>query len=200
MPSPLVAYLPVACLVTASLLPARTFAEEWRSDLSNSSISFSVRHLVINDVRGSFARFAVTLDLEPERDAGVSAVRIRIEPASVDTGHDGRDSHLRGPDFFDVGEHPEIAFEATRIERRGEDLLATGPLRLLGVTREVTIPFTVTQAVRDPWGNDRRGVRATFPLRRRDWGMTWSQTLDGGGLVVGDEVQVTANLEIVRGS
>lgn len=191
-------FLSLGLLASLLFSAASARAEPWHADTANSSVAFAVRHLLINDVRGRFARFTASLELDGDVP-DVSSVRVAIDAASVDTGHDGRDSHLRGPDFFAADAHPEIVFEATTLEWRDGELLATGPLALHGVTREVTIPLTITAAVRDPWGNERRGVQAAFQLNRRDWDMTWSETLDGGGLVVGDDVRVTASLELVRG-
>jgi polyisoprenoid-binding protein YceI len=189
--------LVTVCLLAAlALRTGEARAGAWRADLSNSSIVFSVRHLVINDVRGRFSRFTASFELEGDRPS-MRSLRVAIEAAGLDTGHDGRDSHVRGSDFFDVEEHREIVFETSSVEPHGDELRATGLLHLHGVSRPVTIPLTLTEAIRDPWGNERRGVHATFTLDRRDWDMTWSETLDGGGLVVGAEVRVTASLELV---
>ncbi len=172
-------------------------ADTWRADPANSSISFSVRHLMINDVKGTFGAFETVLELDEE--SGVpERVEVTIEAQSLDTGHDGRDEHLRAPDFLDVQQFPRIRFEARRSGRDAGTMELTGPLTLHGVTKEVTIPLEISPSIRDPWGNERRGLVATLVVDRRDWGITWSEALDGGGLVVGNEVTVSAHLELVR--
>ena len=169
----------------------------YRIDPAHSSINFSVRHMMITDVRGRFTDFSGTIRYD-ERDITRSSVEFSARVASINTDVERRDIHLRSADFFDVERHPEMTFRSTRIERRGSDqFVATGDFTLRGVTRQVAIPFTLRGAVADPRGA-RFGVAAHTTINRQDFGVAWSRPAPGGGLVVATEVAITLLLEVIK--
>jgi polyisoprenoid-binding protein YceI len=166
-------------------------------DKSHSEAAFQVRHLMAK-VRGRFTAFEGTVHIDrrrPER----SSVEFSIEAASVDTAVPDRDTHLKSPDFFDVARYPQITFVSSRVEPRGEDRYdVTGTLTMRGVAKQVTLPVTYLGSTRDPWGNERAGFELETKLDRKEYGMIFNAALDSGGLLLGDDVRVTINLETVR--
>jgi polyisoprenoid-binding protein YceI len=184
--------------VADSPAPAPLF-ETYTIDKSHSEAAFQVRHLVTK-VRGRFTDFegAVRIDREhPER----SSVEFSIDASSVDTDVADRDTHLKSPDFFDVERFPRITFVSSRIQARGDDRYdVTGILTMRGVAHEVTLPVTSLGSARDPWGNERAGFELETKLDRKDYGIVFNATLDNGGLLLGDEVRITINIEAIRQS
>jgi len=172
-------------------------AVEFGIDASHTRVGFRVSHMVISEVSGAFGDFEGAIQYA-EGDPGHSAVSVTIRTASIDTGSEDRDNHLRNADFFDAGKYPEITFVSERVEKRGEGWVAVGPLTMHGVTREIELPFTITGMITDPWGNTRLGIKGGLEIDRKDWGLTWSKTLDGGGLVVGETVTIEIALEAVK--
>ena len=180
-------------------VPVFTHAVTWEMDPAHSSVQFKVRHMTVSSVKGDFSKFrgVVTID---DKDITQMKVEMSIEAASVNTDHAQRDDHLRGPDFFDVVKYPAITFVSSRvIKADGDKLKVTGDLTLHGVTREITVDVEgPTAEVRDPGGNFRRGATATAKINRRDFGLAWNKVLDSGGLVVGDEVNIYVEVELIR--
>ncbi|MFI5371367.1 MAG: YceI family protein [Candidatus Eisenbacteria bacterium] len=170
----------------------------WDIDLVHSNLGFSVRHLVISKVRGRFARWSGALtidDLRPER----SHVEVTIEAASIDTHEPQRDAHLRSADFLDTDQHPQITFRSTRLEKDGEDRhQLAGDLTIAGVTRPVLLEVESLGRTRDPWGGERAGFTARTTIDRRDFGLTWNQALETGGVVVGEKVEISIEIEAVK--
>jgi len=171
----------------------------WVVDAGHSHVGFSVRHLMISNVRGEFRDFDVRVTGDPTDPTGAKVVAT-IQAASVDTRNEKRDEHLRNPDFLDVASHPTITFESSRIEPAGPGKArVTGNLTLHGVTKEIVLDVEgPTAVITDPWGNARAGATATTTLDRKDFGITWNKGMDGGGLVVGDEIKVVIELEAQR--
>ncbi len=180
-------------------IPAFTQAAAWQIDPEHSSLQFKVRHLTVSNVKGDFskAKGVVTLD---DQDFTKLTVEITIDAASVNTGHTKRDEHLRSPDFFDVTQYPTITFVSKKVIKAGANKLKViGDLTIHGTTKEITVDVEgPTPEVKDPWGNFRRGVTATANINRRDFGLTWNKALDGGGLIVGEEVNIYVEVELVR--
>ena len=167
----------------------------WKLDPSHSSISFSVRHMGLATVRGSFEEFDIDVQTD---EAGVpTAVRAEIDVASINTGSADRDGHLRSGDFFDAEHHPKIVFESTSITKTGDDLAISGDLTIRGTTNPVTFEAEVRGPVTDPWGNPRIAGEAAGKVDRTKWGLTWNQVLEAGALLVGEEVKFTINPEAV---
>jgi len=169
----------------------------WEIDVGHSAIHFWVRHLVISKVHGRFARWSGSVDLD-DADFTRSTVAVRIDAASIDTQVADRDNHLRSPDFLDVERHPELTFTSKRIEKAGEGYRVVGDLQLHGVVREVSLDAEFAGFVKDPWGNERAGFSATASLDRKDFGLTWNAALEAGGVVVGERVEITIELEGVK--
>jgi polyisoprenoid-binding protein YceI len=172
--------------------------DRWEIDSSHSSLQFSVRHLVIAKVRGSFARWSGTINV-PEGDFSKATVNVTIDASSIDTGVADRDGHLKSPDFFDVAQHPELRFVGKRVQPRSEsEIDVVGELTLKGITREVILRVEQPGQAKDPWGNLRAAFTAKTSIDRKDFGLTWNQVLETGGVMVGDRVDIEAEIEAVR--
>ena len=171
---------------------------DYNIDPAHSIIGFSIRHLEIAWVEGRFKDFKGTIHFD-EKDVTKSSVEFSAKVESIDTGVEQRNAHLRTADFFDVAKHPEMSFRSTRVERRGKDgYVLHGDFTLKGVTKPVALPFSITGAIKDPWGNTRFGVSAQTKIDRRDYGITWGKALENGGLDVGNEVTIDLQLEAVK--
>ena len=170
----------------------------WNIDSSHSGAQFAVRHMVISKVRGAFEKWAGTIDFDPSRPEA-SKVSVRIEAASINTHEPQRDQHLRSADFFDVEKYPAITFESRRIESRGEDRYRlVGELTIHGVTRPVELDAEYLGGGKDPWGNERIGFFAKTSLNRKDFGLSWNQLLETGGVVVSEQVEVSLDVQAVK--
>jgi len=169
----------------------------WDIDIGHSAIQFSVRHLVISKVHGRFARWSGAIDLDAQ-DLTRSSVEVKIDAASIDTQVADRDTHLRSPDFLDVAKHPELSFRSKRIEKAGAGYRVTGDLSLHGVIREVALEAEFAGTAKDPWGNERAAFAAKTSLDRRDFGLTWNAALEAGGVLVGEKVEISIELEAVK--
>jgi polyisoprenoid-binding protein YceI len=172
----------------------------WSIDAVHSSINFSIRHMVVSKVRGRFAKYAGTVQLD-ESDLTRSVVEATIDAASIDTGTAQRDDHLRSADFFDVQRFPELRFKSKRIERASEDRYrVVGDLTIRDVTREVTLDVEYGGAGKDPWGSQRAGFVARTAIDRKDFGLKWNQALEAGGVLVGDRVEIELDVQAVDAS
>jgi len=185
----------VLCLVAPGILHAAS----WEFDPDHTGVQFKVRHLMISSVRGEFEKVTGKIVYD-ETDVTKSTADITIETASINTRVAKRDEHLRSPDFLDVAKHPAITFKSKRVEKAGDGTLKmTGDLTIRGVTNEVVLNVEgPTPAVKDPGGNYRVGGQATTKIHRKDFGLVWNKTLETGGVVVGDEVEITIDVEIYR--
>lgn len=172
-------------------------ADTFAIDKTHSSILFAVKHMVISKVKGEFVDYAGTIQYDAA-DVTKSSVEVTIKTASIDTKDEKRDEHLRNPDFFDAEKFPEITFESKRVEKSKDGFVAIGDLTMHGVTKEITIPFEITGVIKDPWGNTRMGVSAELELNRQDYGVSWSQKMDAGGLIVGDDVEIEIEIEAIK--
>ncbi|MCC6624552.1 MAG: YceI family protein [Deltaproteobacteria bacterium] len=171
--------------------------ERWEIDSAHSGIHFNVRHMVIAKVRGQFSRWSGTV-LVPDGDFSRASVEVVIDASSIDTGVADRDNHLRSADFFDVQTYPELTFKSTRVDGDGDSLAVIGDLTIHGVTRQVTLAVELEGKTRDPWGNERAGFSAKTSVSRKDFGLTWNQLLETGGVVVGDKINIEIEVEAVR--
>jgi polyisoprenoid-binding protein YceI len=169
----------------------------WTVDPMHAEVGFAVRHLMISTVRGRFGRVAGTVQLDEQRPENAK-IDVEIDVTSIDTRQDQRDGHLRSPDFFDAEHHPTMHFASTGIEGDvSGDFTITGDLTIRGNTRPVTLQASAEGRGRDPWGNDRAGFSATGKLNRSDFGLTWNQVLEAGGVTVGDEVKLSIDVELI---
>jgi polyisoprenoid-binding protein YceI len=168
---------------------------KWAVDTMHSSIDFSIRHMMIAKVKGSFNQFEASIEADP-KDLTTADIAFSVDVASVDTRNADRDAHLRSADFFDVENHPKMTFRATKIERTGDgEYEVTGDLTIRGVTRSETFKVTFEGAGKDPWGNYKAGFSAEGTIKRSDYGLTWNAALETGGVLVGDEVKIHLEIE-----
>jgi polyisoprenoid-binding protein YceI len=171
---------------------------EWNIDATHSGLNFSVRHMVVSKVRGRFAKYAGSLDLDDD-DLTRSVAEVTIEASSIDTGMPDRDAHLRSADFFDVEKFPVLRFRSKRIEQLSEDRFhVIGDLTIRDVTREVALAVEYGGRAKDPWGNERAGFIARTSLDRKDFGLRWNQLLEAGGVVLGDRVDIELDIQAVK--
>jgi len=169
----------------------------YQIDPVHSSISFKIRHLVISKVKGRFDEFSGTIDFN-EKELSRSKAEVEIATASVDTDNKDRDQHLKSAEFFDVKKYPTMTFKSKRIDRKGEKLVAVGDLTLHGVTREVELPIEFGGKIVDPWGKTRIAFEGNATIDRTQFGLKWSKTMDNGGLMVGNEVNISLSVEAIK--
>jgi polyisoprenoid-binding protein YceI len=181
-------------------LPALGQASTWEIDSAHSSAQFAVRHLMVSTVRGDFRKVSGAVNLD-DKDPTKSTVDATIDVTSINTGIEKRDDHLKSPDFFDVAKYPSMTFKSKKIQSAGGEgkYKITGDLTLHGATKEVVLDFEGNlKPVKDPMGKTRVGGMASTKLNRKDFGLTWNKALETGGVVVGDDVTVTIDLEMTQ--
>ena len=173
-------------------------AATYEIDSAHSAAHFSVRHLMISNVKGEFSKVTGTVVYDPNK---VAATRIdaTIDATTINTRDEQRDAHLKTADFFDIEKYPTLTFKSTQVSKSQNRLRVTGDLTMHGVTREVTLDVDgPTAEVKDPWGNTRVGATASTKINRKDWGLTWNSALETGGVLVGEEVTITLDIEAVK--
>ena len=181
------------------ILPQMAMADTWKIDQAHTNVGFKIRHLMVSWVRGVFTDVEGTVDINPA-DLAKSAAKVRIGTASIDTNNQKRDDHLRSPDFFDAAKFPAMTFVSKQVEvANGQPVRIVGDLTIRDVTREVELEVEdFSQTVVDPWGNTRRGASASTQINRSDYGLTWNKALEAGGVVVGDEVHINLEVELIK--
>jgi polyisoprenoid-binding protein YceI len=180
-------------------LPASAATTTWQLDPMHTAAQFSVKHLAISTVRGGFSNVKGTVVLD-DADISKSSVDVTIDVSTVDTRTPDRDKDLKSDKFFDVAKYPTMIFKSTKVEQAGAGKLkVTGDLTIRGTTKSVVLDIDgPTAPVKDPWGNQRSAVTATTKINRQDFGVKWNATMDNGGVVVGDEVSITIDAEMVQ--
>jgi len=188
----------VAGLAAGLTLPVSATTTTYQIDPRHSSADFGVTHLMISTVRGEFHGVTGTVVLDDANIAN-SSVNVAIDATTVDTREPDRDKHLKSDAFFDVAKYPTINFKSSKVEKTSDgNLKITGDLTIRGVTKTVILTATYPKpAIRDPWGLQRTGVSANTKINRQDFGVSWNQNLDSGGVVVGDEVNITLDVEMI---
>ncbi|MGQ0844044.1 MAG: YceI family protein [Sporichthyaceae bacterium] len=182
--------------MTATTTPALTGT--WTIDASHSRIGFTARHAMVTKVRGSFEQFAGTANLDADNPAA-SSVDLTVEVASVNTGNDQRDEHLRTNDFFDAATFPQIRFVSTGVEQTGgENFRLLGDLTIKGVTKPVAVEFEFTGLAVDPWGNQRAGFEGRATVNRKDWGVNFNAALEAGGVLVSEKIGLEFDVSAIR--
>jgi len=183
----------------ATMTVPQTAVTTWNIDPVHSVAEFKVKHMMISNVKGQFTRLSGSLSLD-EADSTKSRVEAAIDAASITTREADRDTHLKSADFFDVEKFPTLSFKSTGITRKDDDELSIdGDLTIHGVTRKVT--FAVegpTAPGKDPWGNTRIGISATTKVNRKDYGLTWNAALETGGILVGDEITISLDVQFIK--
>jgi polyisoprenoid-binding protein YceI len=182
---------------TATQATPETGTATWKIDPAHSSIEFAVKHMMITTVKGRFTDVTGTVTIDNTNPAA-SKADITINAASVDTRESQRDTHLRSADFFDVERFPHLTFHATRIEGDAHEFKLTGDLTIHGVTRPVTLDVAHEGRGKDPWGGERVGYSATGKIKRSDYGLTWNAALETGGWLVGDDVKITLDVQLIK--
>jgi polyisoprenoid-binding protein YceI len=190
-------------LRTATLLilalAATAGAATWEADPAHSAVQFAVRHLMISTVRGEFSKFTAKATGDPANPASAT-IEATIDASSIDTRNDKRDGHLKSPDFLDVAKFPTITFKSKKIEAAGAGKAkVTGDLTLHGVTKQVVLEVEgPTPSIKDPMGNVKAGAHATTKINRQDFGIVWNKSMDGGGVLVGDEIEISIDIEAMK--
>jgi polyisoprenoid-binding protein YceI len=192
----------ILALLAATLIPTvQALAQPvaWDFDTAHSSVGFSVRHMMISNVRGSFNSFKGSLSVTGD-DPTTARIEVDVDMASVDTREPKRDEHLKSPDFFDAAKFPAMTFVSKKVAKVGDGKYkVTGDLTMHGVTREVVLDVEgLNPPIKDPWGMTRTAAHATTTLNRKDFGLTWNKALETGGVLVGEEVAITIDVEIVK--
>ena len=168
----------------------------WNIDPAHTAIEFTARHLVVTKVRGSFSKFSASIEIA--EDITQSKITAEIDVASVSTGEDQRDGHLKSADYFDVEKFPNITFDSTSIAPAGNNYTLTGDLTIHGTTRSVTLDLEFNGVSKDPWGGTRSGFTASGELSRKDFGMEWNVPLEGSGFLVSDKIQLAIEIELIK--
>jgi polyisoprenoid-binding protein YceI len=185
-------------MTTQTQTATATTLTRWTVDASHTSAGFSVRHMMITNVRGEFQKLSGDVLYDPAKPE-LARISASIDVASINTREEKRDAHLRSADFFDAEAHPAMTFESKRVQKRGDGLDVVGDLTIRGVTREITLAVDdITAEHTDPWGQRRIGASAKAKIRRSDYGMTWNAALEAGGILVGDEVTIQLDVSLVK--
>jgi len=188
----------LAGLAAAIALPASAGTTTYQIDPRHSSAGFGVTHLMISTVRGEFHGVTGTVIVD-DSDISKSSVNVTVDATTVDTREPDRDKHLKSEAFFDVAKYPTITFQSTKVEQNSDgSLKVTGDLTIRGVTKTAVLTATLPKApIKDPWGLQRTAVSASTKINRQAFGVAWNQKLDSGGVVVGDDVNVTLDVEMI---
>lgn len=177
--------------------PIATSTNTWKIDASHSNVEFSARHMMFTTVRGRFADVEGTVSINGDApDAAV--VEVIMKAASIDTRVEQRDAHLRSADFLDADNFPDLTFTSTRIAGTDEHFTMAGNLTIRGVTKLVTLDVTYDGSGTDPWGGERKGFSADGKIDRREFGLTWNQALEAGGVLVSNEIKIHIDAQLVR--
>ena len=173
-------------------------ATTWDFDLSHSSVNFHVRHLMVSKVHGRFQTWGGSLVLD-DQDITRSRVDVTIDAASVDTKEEKRDAHLRSADFFDAEKFPQLTFKSTAVKKiSDEEIEVTGDLTIRGETKPIVLKVETNGQVKDPWGGTRTGFSAKGSISRKEFGLHWNALLETGGVVVGDKIEITLEIEAIQ--
>jgi polyisoprenoid-binding protein YceI len=185
-------------LAAALALSGSAQASTWVLDTEHTTVGFSVKHMMVTEQKGAFDTFSGTIELD-DKDLTKSTVNVTIEPASVNTKNKKRDDHLRSPDFFDTAKFPKMTFTSTKVEKAKDgSFLVTGNLTIRDVTKPVTLTVApLSDEFKDPWGGTHRGTTATATINREEFGLVWNKALEKGGFVVGKDVKIELQVELL---
>jgi polyisoprenoid-binding protein YceI len=188
--------LAIALFIAAA--PAVAHAADYDIDPSHSAASFTVKHMMISNVRGELSGLKGTVSWT-KPDFSDAKIDVTIDATTIDTREPNRDKHLKSPDFFDVAKFPTLSFKSTKVTKQGDKVKIAGDLTMHGVTKPVTFEGTApTKEMKDPWGNVRVAATATTKVNRKDYGLNWNKALEAGGVLVGDEVTIEISLELIK--
>lgn len=178
----------------AAAEPVASTSTSYEIDASHSTLGFAVKHLAVGTTRGGFNTYEGSVIFDPNDYSSFEAI-VTIDANSIDTNNEGRDKHLRSPEFFDTEKFPEISFYSDRLEKRGEGNVIIGTLTMKGISQELTIPVELSGPVMSPYGSNVIGIKAQIQINRQDYGVSFSKTMDNGGLVVADMVDLIIEIE-----
>lgn len=167
----------------------------WKVDASHTNVGFAVRHMMVSKVRGRFTEFEGSLNGNPEDLTGAT-IEFTIDAASIDTDNKDRDDHLRSADFFEVEKYPNITFKSTNIVKNGDKYEITGDMTIKGITKSVTFDAEFLGSGKNPWGVEVAAFEANTKISRKEFGLTWNQTLEAGGVLVSDDIEITLELQL----
>jgi polyisoprenoid-binding protein YceI len=186
-------------LVLGTLFAGQGLASTWKIDDAHTEAGFSVRHMMVSNTKGRIGGVEGTVVLD-DKDVTKSTVEVSLDVKTINTNEPKRDDHLRSPDFFDVQKYPKMTFVSTKVEKvDANNLKVTGKLTIKDKTNVVVLKVEgPTAAHKDPWGNIRRGISATTEINRKDYGLTWNKALETGGVVVGDQVKISIDAELME--
>lgn len=181
------------------IIPQLALADNWKIDPAHTAVEFKIRHLMVSWVKGVFTDVQGSAVVN-DGDYTKSSIQVQIATASINTNNKKRDDHLRSPDFFDVATYPAMSFVSKEVVvADGKPVQIVGDLTIRGETRTVTLVVEdFSQTVIDPWGSTRRGASASTTINRKDFGLTWNKALEAGGVVVGDEVRISLEVELIK--
>jgi len=185
-------------VLATTLSASAAFASGWDIDQNHVRAGFTVKHMMVTDVYGGFRKLSGKVVVD-DKDVTKSSVNVEIDAASIDTANEKRDEHLKSPDFFDVAQFPKLTFKSTAVEKAGNQLKVTGDLTIHGVTKPVVLTVDgPAPEQKNPWGQTVSAVKATGTLNRKDFGLVWNKTLEAGGVMVSDEVQLVIDAELIK--
>jgi len=190
-----IVFAAVSFLMSATWTSAEM--SKWKIDHDHSTVGFQVKHMVVSSTKGKFLVYTGVVEMDPETKE-FKTIEAEIQTDSVFTDHEKRDEHLRSPDFFDVKKYPTMTYKMKSYKKTGDSYTAIGDITLRGVTKELTLVGTFNGVAKDPWGNMRAGFTGEGTLNRKDFGMEFSKMLDNGGLMVGDEVKIMLEVEVIQ--
>ena len=171
---------------------------KWLLDPMHSELQFKIKHLMISNVSGSLKNFNAVVETEAE-DFSTAVINLSAEMASISTNNEQRDAHLRNSDFFEVEKYPELKFRSTKVEKRDTDHFTLhGELTLKGVTKPVKLGVQFNGTTKDPWGGERAGFLVSGKINRADWGVNFNSVLESGGVVLGEEVKINSEIQVVK--
>ena len=186
----------IVALITSGVIFAQT--TKWDFDLGHSNIQFSINHMVISEVTGNFTSFEGTV-LSDKADFSDAKINFTIKVNSIDTDNEKRDQHLTGTDFFDVEKYPEITFKGKSLKKVSENKYKlTGDFTMHGVTKTIELDVKYGGTIKDPWGNTKAGFKITGTIKRYDFGLKYNSTLEAGGFMLGEEVELVCNIELTK--
>jgi polyisoprenoid-binding protein YceI len=172
--------------------------DTYKIDPAHSSVNFTIEHMLVNTVHGRFRQFEGSITVDPDNGDALKGATGTIQAKSIDTDIERRDTHLRSPDFFDVEKFPTITFESTEVKKDGNSQVLVGKFTMHGVTKEVSLPFTLKGPIKGPMGNTIVGLEINAKLNRKDYGLTYNKVIETGGLMVGEDVTIQINGEFVK--
>ena len=188
----------ITTLLLSLIALVTTAQNTWNIDASHTNVNFEVSHMVISDVEGTFKTFDGTV-ISSESDFSDAKISFTVDVNSIDTDNEMRDNHLKSPDFFEASKYEKITFTSTKFTKvKGENYLLEGDLTIKGITKKIQLDVVYNGTIKDPYGNTRAGFKLNGKINRFDYGLKWNATLESGGLVVGEEVSIEANVEVVK--